>query len=394
MSSSSYPTTKEGLMLLYEKRLRENKEMENKRDETKKEFIQLRNEAEKTDEHLKTIQNTGQLIGEILKKIDEDKYICKLVNGPRYVVNCKKAIERERLKVGTRIALDFTTLTIMRILPHQVDPTIYNMMMEDPGKVPYSSVGGLQNQIRDLRETIELPITNPELFKRIGIKPPKGVLLYGPPGTGKTLLARAIACNIEASFLKIVASSIVDKYIGESARIVREMFAYAKEHQPCIIFIDEIDAIGGKRGNDTSSSDREIHRTLMEMLNQIDGFDDLGKVKVIMATNRPDVLDPALLRPGRLDRKIEIPLPNESGRVDILKIHSKPMTKKGEIEFEALGKLTDGFNGADLRNVCTEAGMFAIREQREYVVQEDFMKAARKIKDAKHLESKLDYSKI
>ena len=266
--------------------------------------------------------------------------------------------------------------------------------MEDPGKVPYSAIGGLQNQIRDLRETIELPITNPELFKRIGIKPPKGVLLYGPPGTGKTLLARAIACNIEASFLKIVASSIVDKYIGESARVVREMFLYAKEHQPCIIFIDEIDAIGGKRGNDASSSDRDIHRTLMEMLNQIDGFDDLGKVKVIMATNRPDVLDPALLRPGRLDRKIEIPLPNESGRVDILKIHSKPMTKKGEIEFEALGKLTDGFNGADLRNVCTEAGMFAIREQREYVIQEDFMKAARKIKDAKQLESKLDYSKI
>ena len=394
MSSSTYPTTKEGLMILYEKRLRENKDMENKRNETKKEFIQLRDEADKTDEYLKTIQNTGQLIGEILKKIDEDKYICKLVNGPRYVVNCKKAIDRDRLKVGTRIALDFTTLTIMRILPHQVDPTIYNMMMEDPGKVPYSAIGGLQNQIRDLRETIELPITNPELFKRIGIKPPKGVLLYGPPGTGKTLLARAIACNIEASFLKIVASSIVDKYIGESARVVREMFLYAKEHQPCIIFIDEIDAIGGKRGNDASSSDREIHRTLMEMLNQIDGFDDLGKVKVIMATNRPDVLDPALLRPGRLDRKIEIPLPNESGRVDILKIHSKPMTKKGEIEFEALGKLTDGFNGADLRNVCTEAGMFAIREQREYVIQEDFMKAARKIKDAKQLESKLDYSKI
>jgi 26S proteasome regulatory subunit T4 len=394
MSSSTYPTTKEGLMILYEKRLRENKDMENKRNETKKEFVQLRDEADKTDEYLKTIQNTGQLIGEILKKIDEDKYICKLVNGPRYVVNCKKAIDRDRLKVGTRIALDFTTLTIMRILPHQVDPTIYNMMMEDPGKVPYSAIGGLQNQIRDLRETIELPITNPELFKRIGIKPPKGVLLYGPPGTGKTLLARAIACNIEASFLKIVASSIVDKYIGESARVVREMFLYAKEHQPCIIFIDEIDAIGGKRGNDASSSDREIHRTLMEMLNQIDGFDDLGKVKVIMATNRPDVLDPALLRPGRLDRKIEIPLPNESGRVDILKIHSKPMTKKGEIEFEALGKLTDGFNGADLRNVCTEAGMFAIREQREFVIQEDFMKAARKIKDAKQLESKLDYSKI
>jgi 26S proteasome regulatory subunit T4 len=316
-------------------------------------------------------------------------------------VTSKKSIDRKKLKVGTRVALDFTTLTIMRILPREIDPAVHNMMMEDPGKVPYTEIGGLTNQIRDLRETVELPLINPELFKRIGIKPPKGVLLYGPPGTGKTLLARALACNIEAKFLKIVASSIVDKYIGESARVIREMFcklmlilAYAKENQPCIIFIDEIDAIGGKRINGGSSADREIHRTLMELLNQLDGFDDLGKVKVVMATNRPDVLDAALLRPGRLDRKIEIGLPNELGRVDILKIHAKSMTKKGEIDYEAVSKLCDNFNGADLRNVCTEAGMFAIRQTRDYVNHDDFMKAARKIKENKHLEHKLDYSKV
>ena len=390
----SYPTILEGMIELYRKRLKENKDMEEKMNETKKEHEELSKKADKSDEHLSMIQNTGQHIAEILKAFPDDKFIIKTINGSRYLVHCKKAIDKSRLKVGTRVAIDFTTLTIMRILPHEIDPRVYSMMTEKPGNVPYSSVGGLANQIRDLRETIELPITNPELFKRIGIKPPKGVLLYGPPGTGKTLLARAIACNIEATFLKIVASSIVDKYIGESARIVREMFAYAREHEPSIIFIDEIDAIGGKRSDDASSSDREVHRTLMEMLNQIDGFDELGKVKVIMATNRPDVLDPALLRPGRLDRKIEIPLPNESGRVDILKIHSKPMTKKGEIEYEALGKITDDFNGADLRNVCTEAGMFAIRAQREYVIQEDFMQAARKIKEAKKLESKLDYNKV
>ena len=394
MSSNNNPTGIEAAIEMYRRRLRENREMEDKMNETKKEHEALSKQADKSDDHLKMVQNTGQFIAEILKAFPDDKYIVKTVNGSRYLVHCKKSIDKTRLKVGTRVALDFTTLTIMRILPHEIDPQVYNMMKEDPGDVPYSSVGGLADQIRDLRETVELPITNPELFKRIGIKPPKGVLLYGPPGTGKTLLARAIACNIEATFLKIVASSIIDKYIGESARIVREMFAYAREHQPCIIFIDEIDAIGGKRTDDASSSDREIHRTLMEMLNQIDGFDELGRVKVIMATNRPDVLDPALLRPGRLDRKIEIGLPNESGRVDILKIHSKPMTKKGEIEFESLAKITDGFNGADLRNVCTEAGMFAIREQREYTVQEDFMKAARKIKDAKKLESRLDYNKI
>lgn len=391
---NSYPNNKEELLALYERRLKENKAMENKMNEKRIEHEKLRKKADKSEDNLKIIQNNGQLMGEILRPMDDDKYITKFSTGVRYVVNAKKAIDKSKLKVGARVTLDFTSLTIMNVLPKQLDPKIYRMMKEDPGNVQYAQIGGLQNQLRDLRETVELPITNPELFSRIGIKAPKGVLLYGPPGTGKTLLARAIASNIEATFLKVVASSIVDKYIGESSRVIREMFGYAREHQPAIIFIDEIDAIGGKRGSDSSSSDREIHRTMMEMLNQIDGFDELGKVKVIMATNRPDVLDPALLRPGRLDRKIEIPLPNESARIDILKIHSKPMTKKGEVEFEALGKITDGFNGADLRNVCTEAGMFAIREQREYVQNEDFMKAARKIKEAKSLESKIDYSKV
>ena len=190
---------------------------------------------------------------------------------------------------------------------------------------------------------------NPELFLRVGITPPKGCLLYGPPGTGKTLLARAVAKQLDANFLKVVSSAIVDKYIGESARLIREMFgkktvvfltflsmmlallAYARDHQPCIIFMDEIDAIGGRRFSEGTSADREIQRTLMELLNQMDGFDRLGQVKMIMATNRPDVLDPALLRPGRLDRKIEIPLPNEQARLDILKIHAKPITKKGDI---------------------------------------------------------------
>jgi len=271
---------------------------------------------------------------------------------------------------------------------------VFNMLNQDPGKITYSDIGGLNEQIRELREVIELPLTNPELFKRVGIKPPKGVLLYGPPGTGKTLLARALANNISASFLKVVASAIVDKYIGESARIIREMFGYAREHQPCVIFMDEIDAIGGRRFSNGTSADREIQRTLMELLNQLDGFDTLGAVKMIMATNRPDTLDPALLRPGRLDRKIEIPIPNEAARLDILKIHSQPMSKHGDIDYEAVIKLCDGFNGADMRNVCTEAGMFAIRVERDYIVEEDFMKAARKIMEAKKLEGKLDYAKV
>jgi 26S proteasome regulatory subunit T4 len=326
--------------------------------------------------------------------LDEERFIVKASSGPRYVVGCRNRVDKSKLVAGTRVALDMTTLTIMRALPREVDPVVFHMLAEDPGNVDYSTIGGLNEQIRELREVIELPLTNPELFLRVGIKPPKGVLLYGPPGTGKTLLARAIASNIDANFLKVVSSAIVDKYIGESARLIREMFGYARDHQPCIIFMDEIDAIGGKRFSEGTSADREIQRTLMELLNQMDGFDTLGKVKMIMATNRPDVLDPALLRPGRLDRKIEIPLPNEAARMDIIKIHAGPITKHGEIDFEAVVKLSDGFNGADLRNVCTEAGMFAIRAERDYVVDEDFMKAVRKVADAKKLESTLSYEKL
>jgi 26S proteasome regulatory subunit T4 len=351
-------------------------------------------ELDRTDQYLKNIESIGQLVGEVLQKISEEKIMVKAASGARYVVGCRPKIDRSLLKPGVRITLDMTTYTIMRVLPREVDPNVHNMLAEDPGAIKYSDVGGLTNQIRDLRETIELPLTNPELFQRVGIKAPKGVLLYGPPGTGKTLLARALACQIDAKFLKVVASSIVDKYIGESARVIREMFAYAKENQPCIIFMDEIDAIGGKRLAEGSSADREIQRTLMELLNQLDGFDDLGLVKVVMATNRPDTLDPALLRPGRLDRKIEIPLPNEVNRIDIVKIHAKPLTKSGEIDYDAIGKLAEDFNGADLRNVCTEAGMFAIRADRDFVLHEDFMKATRKIKENKKLESKLDYQAV
>merc|ERR1719316_443884 len=268
------------------------------------------------------------------------------------------------------------------------------MLSEDPGAVDYATIGGLGEQIRELRESIELPLINPELFLRVGIKPPKGVLLYGPPGTGKTLLARAAANQMEANFLKVVSSAIVDKYIGESARIIREMFGYARDHQPCIIFMDEIDAIGGRRFSEGTSADREIQRTLMELLNQLDSFDVLGAVKMVMATNRPDTLDPALLRPGRLDRKVEIPIPNEAARVDVLKIHANPITKGGDVDWEAVVKLTDSFNGADMRNICTEAGMFAIRAERDYTVEEDFMRAARKLADNKKLEGKLEYEKV
>eukprot|EP00732_Lithocolla_globosa_P005226 Lithocolla_globosa_v1_NODE_5271_length_1269_cov_224.925103.p1 type:complete len:394 gc:universal NODE_5271_length_1269_cov_224.925103:51-1232(+) len=378
----------------YRRKLVQHREVEAKTKELRLGLRDLEKQYDKTEEHLKALQSVGQIIGEILKQLDEERFLVKASSGPRYVIGCRNGVNKAKLLQGVRVALDMTTLTIMRMLPREVDPLVYSMSAEDPGSIAYSAVGGLQEQIREIREVIELPLLNPELFLRVGIKPPKGVLLYGPPGTGKTLLARAIASNVDANFLKVVSSAIVDKYIGESARLVREMFGYARDHQPCIIFMDEIDAIGGRRFSEGTSADREVQRTLMELLNQMDGFDVLGQVKMIMATNRPDTLDPALLRPGRLDRKIEIPLPNEQARLDIVKIHSAPITKHGEIDYEAIVKLSDGFNGADLRNICTEAGMFAIRDERDFVVQEDFMKATRRIAESKKLESKIDYEKI
>ncbi|UIZ23182.1 hypothetical protein KXD40_003932 [Peronospora effusa] len=394
MASVSTEDERTQVLNAYKAKVMEHREMESRVKSMRENAKTLVKEFNKTENDLKALQSVGQIIGEVLRQLDDDRFIVKASSGPRYVVGCRAKVDKSKLKSGTRVALDMTTLTIMRYLPREVDPTVYHMLHEDAGNVSFSSIGGLNDQIRELREVIELPLTNPELFLRVGIKPPKGVLLYGPPGTGKTLLARALACNINATFLKVVASAIVDKYIGESARVIREMFGYARDHQPCVIFMDEIDAIGGSRYSEGTSADREIQRTLMELLNQLDGFDALGQVKMVMATNRPDILDPALLRPGRLDRKIEIPLPNEASRMDILKIHSGPITKKGEIEYESIVKLTDGFNGADMRNVCTEAGMFAIRADREYVVEEDFMKAARKLAETKKLESKMDYSKV
>lgn len=354
----------------------------------------LDKDYEKTENDIKALQSVGQIIGEVLKQLDDERFIVKASSGPRYIVGCRNTIKKSNLKNGVRVSLDMTTLTIMRILPREVDPLVYNMTTFEPGEISFNGIGGLTEQVRELREVIELPLKNPELFTRVGIKPPKGVLLYGPPGTGKTLLAKAVAATIGANFIFSPASGIVDKYIGESARLIREMFAYAKEHEPCIIFMDEVDAIGGRRFSEGTSADREIQRTLMELLNQMDGFDTLGQTKIIMATNRPDTLDPALLRAGRLDRKIEIPLPNEAGRLEIFKIHTAKIAKHGEFDFEAAVKMSDGFNGADIRNVVTEAGFFAIRDDREYIIQNDIMKAVRKVADNKKLEGKLDYEKL
>ncbi|ESO84462.1 hypothetical protein LOTGIDRAFT_132169 [Lottia gigantea] len=398
MTTVATDSVREKALADYRKKLLEHKELEARLKEMRETLKDLTKQYDKSENDLKALQSVGQIVGEVLKQLTEEKCKLKTDTNDTWIMRAEG-----RKKSYWFLADDWfkadgngfkTDCLICRHLPREVDPLVYNMSAEDPGSVSFNQIGGLSEQIRELREVIELPLLNPELFQRVGITPPKGCLLYGPPGTGKTLLARAVASQLDCNFLKVVSSAIVDKYIGESARLIREMFAFARDHAPCIIFMDEIDAIGGRRFSEGTSADREIQRTLMELLNQMDGFDALGQVKMIMATNRPDTLDPALLRPGRLDRKIEIQLPNEQARMEILKIHASPIAKHGEIDWEAVVKLSEDFNGADLRNVCTEAGMFAIRSERDYVLEEDFMKAVRKVADNKKLESKLDYKPI
>jgi len=316
--------------------------------------------------------------GTLLELLDEDRAIVQNFNGPRFVVRIAPWIERDKLKPGSRVALDQRTMAVVELLPTEKDPRVLGFEVIERPKVTYKDIGGLEKQLQELREAIELPLRHPELFEKVGIEPPKGVLLYGPPGCGKTLMAKAIANEANATFIRVVGSELVRKFIGEGARLVHELFELAKEKAPTIIFIDEIDAIGAKRMDETTGGEREVNRTLMQLLAEMDGFDPRGNVKVIAATNRPDILDPALLRPGRFDRLIEVPLPDFKGRLEILKVHTRKMNLR-DVDLRLIAEMTDGASGADLKAIATEAGMFAIRDRREYVTQDDFLKAIEKV---------------
>ncbi|KPU62464.1 nucleotidase [Thermococcus sp. EP1] len=316
--------------------------------------------------------------GTLIELLDEDRAIVQNYNGPRFVVRIAPWIERENLKPGSRVALDQRTMAVIELLPSQKDPSVLGFEVIERPNVTYNDIGGLKKEIMELREAVELPLKHPDLFEKVGIEPPKGVLLYGPPGCGKTLMAKALAHEVNATFIRVVGSELVRKYIGEGARLVSELFELAREKAPSIVFIDEIDAIGAKRLEETTGGEREVNRTLMQLLAELDGFDPRGNVKVIAATNRPDILDPALLRPGRFDRLIEVPLPEFRGRFEILKVHTRKMNLK-KVDLKVIAEMTEGASGADLKAIVTEAGMFAIRARREYVTQEDFLKAVEKV---------------
>eukprot|EP00808_Paulinella_micropora_P006610 g27341.t1 len=283
-------------------------------------------------------------------------------------------VDPETLKPGDLVGVNKDSYLILDTLPPEYDSRVKAMELDEKPTEDYSDIGGLDKQTQELREAVVRPFTHKQLYDSLGIKPPKGVLLYGPPGTGKTLLARACAAKTNACFLKLAAPQLVQMFIGDGAKLVRDAFALAREKAPAIIFIDEIDAIGTKRFDSEKSGDREVQRTMLELLNQLDGFSSSDTIKVIAATNRPDILDPALLRSGRLDRKIEFPHPDEDGRVKILKIHSTKMNVDLEmVNFQELARCCEDFNGAMLKAVCVEAGMLALRRGADNISHEDFM---------------------
>jgi len=346
-------------------------------------------------DELHLLQEPGSYVGEVIKVMGKKKVLVKVHPEGKYVVEIDKSIDVNKIQTAARVALRNDTYTLHKILPSKIDPLVSLMRVEKVPDSTYEMIGGLDQQIKEIKEVIELPIKHPELFEALGIAQPKGVLLYGPPGTGKTLLARAVAHHTECTFIRVSGSELVQKYIGEGSRMVRELFVMAREHAPSIIFMDEIDSIGSARMNSGGSGggDSEVQRTMLELLNQLDGFEPTKNIKILMATNRIDILDPALLRPGRIDRKIEFPNPNEDARLDILKIHSRKMNLMRGIDLTKISTMMNGASGAESKAVCTEAGMYALRERRMHVTQEDFEMAVSKVM-RKDSESNMSLKKL
>lgn len=310
---------------------------------------------------------------------DDAQYIINVKQLAKFVVGLADKVAPADIEEGMRVGVDRQKYRIQLPLPPRIDPTVTMMTVEEKPDVTYNDIGGCKEQLEKLREVVELPLLQPERFVSLGIDPPKGVLLYGPPGTGKTLTARAVANRTDACFICVIGSELVQKYVGEGARMVRELFQLARSKKACVLFIDEVDAIGGARGDEGTHGDNEVQRTMLEIVNQLDGFDARGNIKVLMATNRPDTLDPALTRPGRLDRKIEFGLPDLEGRTNIFKIHAKTMNMERDIRFELLARLCPNCTGADIRSVCTEAGMYAIRARRKSISERDLVDAIAKV---------------
>ena len=336
----------------------------------------LKETVNKLKEELDRFKAAPLMVCEV-RSIFGKEAVIRLPNGNQFYVNISQ--ECGKVKAGDVVLADQKNLTILKKIPITRKFDIENFVIIEKPKVSWESVGGLDMQVREIKEVVELPLKKPELFKKVGITPPKGLLLYGKPGTGKTLLAKAVASSTNSTFIEVVASELVQKFIGEGAKMVKEIFELARRKAPAIIFIDELDALAAKRIDMGTSGEREVSRTFMQLLAEIDGFKPLDNVKVIGATNRKDILDPAVIRPGRLDRLIHIPIPKSEARLEILKIHTGHMNMGNDIDLSSLSSMMEDLSAAEVKAVCTEAGYFAIRENRTKVVNKDFLKAIDKV---------------
>lgn len=325
------------------------------------------------------LRGTPLQVGTLEELVDENHAIVSSNVLQDSYVSVLSVVDRDLLEPGCQVLLHDRSSAVVGVLQDDVDPLVSVMKVDKAPLESYADIGGLEQQIVEIKEAVELPLTRPELYDEIGIKPPKGVILYGEPGTGKTLLAKAVANQTSATFLRVTGSELIQKYQGEGPKLVRELFRVAEENAPSIVFIDEIDAVGTKRYDAHSGGEKEIQRTMLELLNQLDGFDSRGDVKVIVATNRIESLDPALIRPGRIDRKIEFPLPDVKTKRKIFEIHTQKMTLSDDVNLEEFVMSKDDLSGADIKAICTEAGLLALRERRMKVTQADFKKGKEKV---------------
>uniref|UniRef100_A0A8C7YXA1 26S proteasome regulatory subunit 4 n=1 Tax=Oryzias sinensis TaxID=183150 RepID=A0A8C7YXA1_9TELE len=369
------PHTQCRLKLLKQERIKDYLLMEEEFIRNQEQMKPLEEKQEEERSKVDDLRGTPMSVGTLEEIIDDNHAIVSTSVGSEHYVSILSFVDKDLLEPGCSVLLNHKVHAVIGVLMDDTDPLVTVMKVEKAPQETYADIGGLDNQIQEIKESVELPLTHPEYYEEMGIKPPKGVILYGPPGTGKTLLAKAVANQTSATFLRVVGSELIQKYLGDGPKLVRELFRVAEEHAPSIVFIDEIDAIGTKRYDSNSGGEREIQRTMLELLNQLDGFDSRGDVKVIMATNRIETLDPALIRPGRIDRKIEFPLPDEKTKRRIFQIHTSRMTVAADVTLDDLILAKDDLSGADIKAICTEAGLMALRERRMKVTNEDFKKS-------------------
>ncbi|UPW01387.1 proteasome-activating nucleotidase [Halorussus gelatinilyticus] len=354
-----------------------NATLEERLDDARERREDLREEVDKLERENETLKTTSLYVA-TAEELTDDGIVIKQHGNNQEVLTEVSPKLREKIESGDRVAVN-DSFTVQTVLEAEKDARAQAMEVDESPDVTYDEIGGLEDQMQEVREAVEQPLENPEQFEQVGIEPPSGVLLHGPPGTGKTMLAKAVANQTDATFIKMAGSELVQKFIGEGAKLVRDLFELASQREPAIVFIDEIDAVASKRTDSKTSGDAEVQRTMMQLLSEMDGFEDRGDIRIMAATNRFDMLDRAILRPGRFDRLIEVPEPDEEARHKILDIHTRNMGVADDVDFDKLAAETEGKSGADIESLTTEAGMFAIRDERTEVRQSDFEDALEKM---------------